>query len=246
MKTRILLLVFFFSLVPFTVAAQEAEGGITLRLTRDWGYGGFGGEIQGTFSMRVTGPENLARVEYYMDDQVIAEISQPPFNFQFHTGNFEPGVHTLYAIGYSQDGKAFQSTQFTREFLSAEEAGQATKGIILPVLVVIGVIAILGVLVPVFLGRRGEFKPGVYGVAGGAVCPRCTFPYSRHMLAPNMLLGKLERCPHCGKWAIARAASRSELEAAEARWSAESGGAINTPGETEKFQRMLDESRFED
>ncbi len=246
MKTRILLLVFFLLLLPFTVAAQESEEGITLRFTRDWGYGGFGGEIQGTFSMRVTGPEDLSRVEYYMDDQIVAEINQPPFNFQFQTGNFEPGVHTMYAIGYTRDGQALPSTQFTRKFLSAEEAGQATKGIIIPMLVIIGVITLLGVLVPVLLARRTEFKPGVYGIAGGAVCPRCTFPYSRHMFAPNMLLGKLERCPHCGKWAIVRAASRSELDAAEARWSAESSGAINTPGETEKFQRMLDESRFED
>jgi hypothetical protein len=61
-----------------------------------------------------------------------------------------------------------------------------------------------------------------------------------------LLVGKLQRCPHCGKWAIVRRASPPELEAAEARWSQESTGTIETQSEEERLRGMIDESRFED
>ncbi|MEK6221558.1 MAG: hypothetical protein N2D54_04870 [Chloroflexota bacterium] len=37
-----------------------------------------------------------------------------------------------------------------------------------------------------------SFHLGIYSAAGGAVCPRCQLPYSRHLLSPNLLVGKLE------------------------------------------------------
>jgi hypothetical protein len=37
-------------------------------------------------------------------------------------------------------------------------------------------------------------------------------PFSRSVLAPNMLVGKLERCPHCRKWAIVGRAGSADLE----------------------------------
>jgi hypothetical protein len=246
MKKRFLLLVLCLLLIPTTALAQEDSEGINLRLTRDWGYGGFNGDIQGTFSMRVTGPDDLARVEYYMDDQVIHEITTPPFNFQFNTDNFDPGTHTLYAIGYTTDGRALQSKTISPIFLSAEEAGKMTKGIIVPILVVVGIAVLLGVLVPVVFGRKQQYKPGVYSPAGGAICPRCTFPYSRSLFSPNILVGKLCRCPHCGKWAIAPRASAIALEAAEERLASEGLITIEMESEEEKLRKTIDESRFEE
>jgi hypothetical protein len=62
-----------------------------------------------------------------------------------------------------------------------------------------------------------------------------------------MLTGKLERCPHCGRWSIARRARPQELEAAEARLAAEeSRGALAVDDEKERDRRMIDESRFEE
>jgi hypothetical protein len=118
--------------------------------------------------------------------------------------------------------------------------------IIVPLLIVVGVIMVFGTLVPALLGRGKEFKPGNYGVAGGAVCPRCTFPYSRQILAPNLLIGKLQRCPHCGKWAIVSRALQTELEAAETRWAREGISSVEAPTEEEKRQQLLDDSRYDD
>ena len=58
-------------IIALPALAQEET--LTLSLSRDWGYGGFGGDIQGTFSFHAKGPADLARVEFYIDDQIIGE-----------------------------------------------------------------------------------------------------------------------------------------------------------------------------
>ena len=55
-------------IVALPVLAQVSA--LTLSLSRDWGYGGFGGDIQGTFSFHAKGPADLARVEFYIDDLI--------------------------------------------------------------------------------------------------------------------------------------------------------------------------------
>ena len=66
------------------------------------------------------------------------------------------------------------------------------------------------------------------------------------MLAPNLLAGKLERCPHCGKWAIVPRAAPQVLQEAEDRLRE---GSLETEttseSEAEKLRRMLDESKYE-
>ena len=67
------------------------------------------------------------------------------------------------------------------------------------IIVFIVLVVVFRFIVP-FLRRNdaGSFVPGQDGVAGGAICPRCELPYSRKTFSPNLLIGRLERCPHCG------------------------------------------------
>ncbi len=139
-----------------------------------------------------------------------------------------------------------QAEPFTRIFLSSESAWDKTSGMIVPLLVIVGIATLGGVVVPLLFGRKKVHNPGVYGVAGGAICPRCTFPFSRSVFSPNMLVGKLVRCPHCGKLAILPRSSAAALADAEDRLAAESEATIDVPSEAEKLQRMIDESRFEE
>jgi hypothetical protein len=117
--------------------------------------------------------------------------------------------------------------------------------LIVPILVIVGLAALVGALAPALMSRGKEFVPGKYGAAGGAVCPQCTFPYSRNLIAPNLLVGKLQRCPHCGKWAIVPAASQEALAAAEARWGKEGTSTVEAPSDEERRRQMLDDSRYE-
>jgi len=231
------------SLLPVPVVAQSEE--LALRLSRDWGYGA-GGQIQGRFSLRVSGPDDIDKVDFIIDDQVVQTSTEPPYRYQFHTDDYAPGVHTMTAVGYKADGTPVNGPEFVRDFLSADEAKSSVMKIIVPLLIIIGGATLLGALAPMFLNRGKDFKPGNYSPAGGAVCPRCTFPYSRNVLAPNLLIGKLQRCPHCGKWAIVRRASQSELDAAESRWSREGTSSVEVRSEEEKMRQLLDESRYDD
>jgi hypothetical protein len=243
--TKIILIavVFVVSLVPLSAVAQGEET-LDLQLRRDWGFGA-GGQIQGKFSLRVNGPEDIVKVEFIIDDEVVSTSTESPFRYQFNTDEFPPGVHSLTAVGYKSDSTPVYGTEYVRQFLSADEARSSTMKIIVPLLLVVGVISLIGILGPVLMGRGKEFKPGQYGAAGGAICPRCEFPYSRSMMAPNLVVGKLQRCPHCGKWAIVSRASQVMLEEAERRWAREGTSSVEAPSEDEKMKQMIDDSRYE-
>ena len=241
-KIFIIVAVFGFFLLPKSAFAQDEE--LSLRLTRDWGYGA-GAQIQGKFSLRVEGPDDIARVDFIIDGDVVHTASAPPFRYQFHTDDFTPGLHTMTAVGYKADGTPLYGTEYVRHFLSADEAKSSTMKIIIPILGIVGIATLVGAFAPVLMMRGKEFKPGNYGAAGGAVCPRCTFPYSRNVLAPNLLVGKLQRCPHCGKWAIVSRASQVDLTAAEERWAKEGTSTVEAPSDEEKRRQMLEDSRYD-
>ena len=232
-------------LAPWARAGAQ-EPALNIRLIRNFGFGGVG-QIQGTFTVRITNPEGLDRAEFFIDDQLAHTAEGPPFEYRFHTSQFPAGKRTLAAIGYTPGGQALASNTITREFLTAEDARQATGSLLIPILGLVVILFVASALLPALLGRGGNYKPGVYGRAGGAVCPRCQKPYSRHTLAPNLVAGKLERCPHCGKWAIVRRASQAELEAAEARLATAGRPEGGQPeGEEERLRRLIDDSRYED
>lgn len=249
LRSASVLLFAFFLLLPGTALAQEETETLTISLNRDFGYGGFDGRIQGRFTLHASGAEELVRVEFFINDDLLGIVETAPFEVQFHTDNFEPGSVTLYAVGYTADGSILESNRITRRFISAEEARSTTTGLVFPILLVVGVMSAIGVIGPLLIGRRQKVRPiGEYGNAGGAVCPKCSLPFSRNFLSPNMLVGKLERCPHCGRWSIVRRAGPADLAAAEERLRQDSQeGALQAEeSEEERLRRMVEESRFED
>ena len=54
-------------LQPIPAQAQNNEDELLLSLSRDFGYSSGTGRIQGTFSMKASGPEDLERVVFYID-----------------------------------------------------------------------------------------------------------------------------------------------------------------------------------
>lgn len=227
--------------------AQEGMPELRIRLTRDFGYGGFDNRIEGRFSMRAGDADGFVRVDFYIDDELIGSRVEAPFNLQFHTENFDEGARTMYAIGVTSDGTEVRSNEYTRVFISGAEVGDSVRGMLIPLLGIVALATAISVFLPRLIWGRKGYKLGDYGALGGAVCKRCAKPFKRHVWAPNMVTGKLERCPHCGKWQIARRATPPELEAAEALLKAEAGeggGAAKTESEEDKLRRQIDESRF--
>lgn len=248
-NAKILVFVLLVFMITIPAYAQDGDDRLKIKLRRDFGYSG-GGQIQGRFTISADGPLDLERVRYLLDGDTFAEVSESPFKFSFSTSDYAMGAHTLSAVGTTASGAEVLAEAIRVEFISAEESWQQAANIAIPLIVGIVVLTVLGTILLTLMGRRsGGFKLGNYGTAGGAVCKRCGFPYPRHFISPNLLVGKLERCPHCDKWGIVSRASRTALEEAEARFraDAEMGLLEQEPeGSEAQVQRKLDETRYLD
>ncbi len=229
---------------PVRVAAQADEEPLIVSLNKDFGYAA-GGKIQGTFSLKIRTPDDLLRVDFYVDDELVFVADAPPFQYQFNTTDYALGEHTFRAVGYRSDGAQLVSSIFSREFISAEQAWENVGALLGPLLGVVVVLTLLGTGGSALLGRKREFRLGQYGIVGGAVCPRCTLPYARSLFAPNLLVGKLQRCPHCGKWAIVAGASPDALAQAEERYRTEGSSDVSLSDQQAEFQQVLHDSRYE-
>jgi hypothetical protein len=227
-------------------AAQEQT--LNLSLSRDFGYGGFNGDIQGLFSLHATGPANLVRVVFYIDDTKIGEVTQAPFNLQFKTDTYPVGEHSLHAIGTTSDGQELRSPTITRNFVSASTGTKSTLTIVVPILVIVFGAIILSAFFPMLTGR-GRKRTEAGGTRnytfGGGICSKCGYPVALPALGLHLLGSKLAQCPNCGKWSMLRAVPVETLRAAE---KAEMAGAIaQVPdlSEDEKLKKDLDDSKYQ-
>jgi hypothetical protein len=215
-------------------------------MSRDWGYGGFNGDIEGLFSMHATGPADLARVDYYIDNTKIGEVSQAPFNLQFNTDDYPLGSHMLYTVGYSSSGQEYRSDIILANFVPK----QSTLKVILPVLGVVVAAILLATLVPL-LTRRGKHlsiplgAERNYGPGGGGICPKCHRPFALPLLSVHLGFSKLAPCPFCGKWSLVRVESIGklrEVEKAELEWGK---GEVKEEREEEKLRKEIDDSKYQ-
>jgi len=242
-------LLLLLAVLALAVCADEPK--LTLRLRRDFGYGGFSGEIEGSFTLTATGPPDVARVVFLMDGQPVAEALQAPFQYRFQTGQFPPGTHSIQAVGFAATGSELQSNVVGARFLTSAEAKQGISGLILPLLGIIFGLMFLSYVVTYLLSRRagasGKGRRG-YGVSGGAICPRCKRPFACALFGLPLIGSQLERCPHCGKWAFVQRASPEALAAAESAQAAvgASGPSLRIRNEDDQFQRELEDSRYQD
>lgn len=219
------------------VTAQEEE--MTLRLNRDFGSS-IGGQISGTFSYRVNAPDEVVRVEFFLDDEQIGEDRERPFRLQFQTSNYAPGPHTLYAIGYTSDGTTFSSNVLSRQFQTGSDSTRSVLWVVIPLIIIsLGVRFLVNWIAG--RGQTPETKK-VQGLLGGTICPNCGRPYAIHWWSPHFFGTRYDRCPHCGAWRMVRRAQPSELAAALEEESPDLNPQIDPDGD---LRKRLDDSRFE-
>jgi hypothetical protein len=226
------------------VAAQTSQ--LTLSMSRDWGYGGFHGDIQGLFTMKIKGPSDLAKVTFYIDSTVIGEVDQAPFNLQFTTDNYPLGLHDLYAVGTSNSGQEYRSNVIKAEFVLPSSVGKT----IFPVLAVIIVVVVLSAVIPLLSARKAKNVPlgseRNYGAAGGTICPRCQRPFALTLFSPHVGFQKLAVCPYCKKFSLVRPLPLEQLRLAE---KMELDGQQQVPlaeeSEVEKLKKEIDNSKYQ-
>ena len=250
----LLILVFWLAFTTMQPAlAQDQEPSFILSMSRDFGYSSGTGRIQGTFSLKIKGPENLVRVIFLIDGTPINEDTEAPFRYQFNTDSYPLGEHTLTATGFTSDGSELTSNEIRVVFAPAEEGGKLVLTILVPLFVIIFGLMALSYVVPAIL-NRGKNKelplgqPRNYGMLGGAICPKCKRPFSLTILGIRLGFSRLERCPHCGKWSFVRRQSLDILRAAEAAELPSDAVTeeIKSMTEEERIQKALDDSRFQD
>jgi hypothetical protein len=249
MKKHVILII---TLLWLSAALLQEGQELELDLSRDFGYDGLNGDIQGRFSMIVEGPADLERVVFLIDDQPIGEDSEPPFRLQFHTDNYALGRHALSATGFTGDGRELHSPTLQRNFVAASEgwrSGLRIGGVVAAAAAV--AVTIAGLIASLASRNQPSTPLGAprnYGVFGGAICPKCGRPFPLHVWKMNLLVGALDRCPHCHRWSLVRHAHPAALRAAEEA-ELEQAAAQEPPpifSEEERLRKLLDESRFND
>jgi hypothetical protein len=238
-------------------ARQPQDTELRLSLKKHFGFA-LGGQIQGTFELNARGPDDLAAVTFYLNDQagsmessVLGEVETPPFALTFSTDKYPSGHYELSAVGQTSGGRRLESNVLRVEFVSAEAGWQAVGKIMIPIFVLVGIVMLASFVVPLLMdsGKKRRslpegYTPGEprdYGALGGAVCPKCGRPFGQHWWGLNVsFAGKFDRCPHCGKWSLVRRASREELAATPGV------GTVREPplSSEEKLRRQVEDSRY--
>lgn len=251
-------LAFVFSpLISRPALAQQGET-IQLSVSKVFGYSsGFGQaqrEMQGTFTVTARGPQNLERVIFFLDNEVMGEVQQEPFRLQFQTEAYTLGKHRFTATGYTTDGRQLNSNIVTATFVTAGQGMEAGMRIVLPLFALIFGIIGLSALLSVLSGRNQKPVPAGaprnYGIMGGTICPKCKRPAPFAFWSINVLFGKLQMCPHCKKWSVVRRASPAELRSAELaeleREQQAAHKAAPIMSEEDRLRKELEGSRFND
>jgi hypothetical protein len=238
----------------FPARAQDGPD-LKLNIARVFGYSsGIGSgkfDIQGTFTLKASGPENLARVVFTIDGQDMGEVTQSPFNLRFVTDNYPLGTHTIQALGYTSAGDVFKSNTIAANFVTTGEGWQAGLKIAIPMLGIVFGVILIGMVFTLFSSRKQRKlplgAPRKYGISGGTICPNCGRPYALHFLALHAGGRKYDRCPFCGKWKLVKSIPVAELRAAEAAElaGAQESGQVPAEPELEKLHKELDDSRFQ-
>lgn len=212
-----ILITILVSLVIISAASAQGEE-LTLDLSKDFGSEGFNGDIQGTFTVKASGPANLERVQFFLEDTLLGEDTESPFAIQFITDNYTTGAHVFTAVGFTTDGKQIGSTTIRAVFMSNEEASAASRNMVVPILaVVFGFMAISAFTKMINIRKAKKLPAGVTRsyIYGGGICPKCKRPFGFPLLGIHMFGRKLTPCPHCGQWSVVERATMSELHAAE-------------------------------
>lgn len=241
------------TLAVTTYAYAQSDNLLELGLSRDFGYGGFGNDIQGLFTIKVKNPpDNLTRVTFFIDSTSMGEDTSPPFSLQFNTDSYSLGTHTLSAIGYTSAGNEINSNKIAANFVPASAGTQSIIKIVIPIvgLVLLMIVVSLGLPLILNKGKLTNLPPGTarnYGIGGGAICPKCGRPFPLRLWWLNLGLSKFDRCPYCGKWGFVRPRSLNDLRAAEATELAQAlpDTVIAGESEAEKLKKEIDDSRFQ-
>lgn len=246
-----ILLFLLISIIPGR--AQTVEPVLKIRLSRTMGFDSGTGRIQGAFKIKASGPSDLSTVNFYIDDSLMGEVNQAPFELSFNTDNYALGIHTITATGVTSSGQQLNSNTIQAEFISGSQGFSSMISIIGPIVIFILVAIVIAVFIPMLFTRGKTTKlpmgsPRNYAPLGGTICPKCGRPFGIHIYGLNIVVGKLDRCSYCGKWSIVHRVSPQMLhEAEQAELSSNQLVQYQErQSEEDDLRKQIEDSRYRD
>lgn len=146
-KLLSILLLASFAAMPLLTAAAAPT--LSLNLNRDYGLG-MGNDIAGLFTLKAEASSNTSYVEFYLDNQLQQNDTAAPYSWQFNTGNFTLGEHTLKAVAYDSSGES-QTKEITPNFVE-----DSTNSILLITIAVAAVVTVIAVAVAVYRIKKNK------------------------------------------------------------------------------------------
>ncbi len=238
----------FLTMFCYPVFAQTQEPQpYRLDIDKDFGSG-LGSDIRGIFTLSVVGPDDITSVSYIIDGELMAQVADAPFEYQFDTEQFPFGSHSLTAIIKNSTGGSFTTVARNMNFMSPEgEASVLNQKVIPFILILVGIFVVGRLLI--FGSKRQQTSQRIeygaqrdYGVAGGSICKYCGRPTPRHVWGLNILVGKLDRCENCGKWSVMQAEPYDKLRRAEI---SEMKNTIEKKNGEEDLRELIDKSKYD-
>lgn len=219
---------------------QAEDAAWTVSMRRDWGYG-MGSDRQGRMTLLLNGDlAKVTRVVYRMNGRIVADLSASPFHFSFNTNDYDSGITRIFAEVTTQDGTMVQTATVVFNFLSSDQANRTTYKLIGSIVALTLLLTIVSFAVA---SRKRENAGKSGGLLGIAVCKNCRQTFPRSFFGFNIVVGKYERCPHCGKWQVTLPATPQELAAADRENQPQSADPHPASSDEEE---LLEESRYSD
>lgn len=251
-KSFISLLILVVLLVMQSGVVLAQEDSYSVHMSRIFGYGG-GVNIRGTFKISLVGDDTAVRnVRFVIDGERLAEVTAPPFNFQFKTDDYGFGYHNLWAEVELHDGSAVTTSTVQYNFVSPEEEREQVGGVMGVILGgIVVTLLVVGLAQGAFLkGSRKELhqpgEPRNYGMLGGTICPKCGRPFPRHLFGMNLVVGRMDRCDNCGKWVMTIRATPTALQMAEEAEKADLAADEAATAVKADKSSSLDDTRYMD
>lgn len=141
-KTFIILALIALAALPAIYTASAAPT-ISLSLYKNNGYG-MGQDIAGQWRINTETSSDVIHVEFYLDDQLQTTDNTAPFSWDFNTGNFTVGTHTLKAVAYNSAAES-QTASLQRNFVEDN-----TTDVLILIIAVVIVVVLLAVVVSVY------------------------------------------------------------------------------------------------
>lgn len=138
-----LLCVLIVALGTLTCVSVDADPALTISLYKNNGYG-FGDDMSGLWTVNTGPPSDTLKVDFYLDDELQEVDTSAPFSWQFNTGDYPIGVHTIKAIAYGAAGDSY-TAEIQRNFVedNTNTVVFITIGVVVVVFAVATVLAVI-------------------------------------------------------------------------------------------------------